>query len=70
MTEEQRNLEINKLANQIAIRVKKLKKLNCFYSDQASNILLFDDNREDLPPEERAIGDLDNGVDKYNSSRF
>lgn len=69
MTEDQRQSEIKKLANQIAIRVKKLEKLNCSYSDQASTILLFDDSKQDLLPEERSIGDLRNGVDQYNSSR-
>lgn len=59
-----RDKEIKKLAREIALRVKKLKKLNCSYSDQASNILLFDDTLTDLEPEERMIGDLNNGVDK------
>lgn len=50
MKEEERQKEIKKIANQVSRLVKKLKKLNCNYSDQASNILLFDDNLTDLLP--------------------
>ena len=70
MNEEKRQQEIKKLAHEISIRVKKLRKLNCSYSDQASDILLFDDSKEDLCPEDRAIGDLTNGVDKYSSQQY
>lgn len=65
-----RDKEIKKLAREIALRVKKLKKLNCGYSDQGSDILLFDDSITELKPEERYIGDLENGVDKYHTVRF
>lgn len=57
-----REKEIKKLAKEISIRVRKLAKLDCYYSDSASDILLFDDTLTDLQPENRNIGDLKNGV--------